>query len=217
MRNTWDEYARRNAEFFIATEAKPLDQEFKWDKAAFFHKGEDEIRSQFREHLGKDGGFEELTVLEIGCGVGRQTRALAKRFKHVYALDVSPEMIQRAAENLHDYTNVTLIVGSGVDLKDVPTSSVDLVFTFVVFQHITDREITHNYFREASRVLRPKGMFLFQVRDLDVAAKSGDVWSGSDVNRDTLSQWAHESRFSISRISGEKTHYMWALLTKSEV
>ena len=39
-----------------------------------------------------------VTVLELGCGVGRMTRPLAQRGFHVTAVDESPEMIERVAD-----------------------------------------------------------------------------------------------------------------------
>jgi len=37
------------------------------------------------------------TALEIGCGLGRITRVLAARAQRVLALDISEEMLARAA------------------------------------------------------------------------------------------------------------------------
>lgn len=214
MRETWDYYAQRNAEFFIATEAKPLSEEFRWNPDEFFRKGEVEIATKLAEYFGDAGKLADLTILEIGCGVGRQTRALAKRFKQVLALDISPEMVRRAKQNLRSCSNVSVILGNGLDLGGVADRSVDVVFSFVVFQHVTDKEITHNYVREAARVLRPGGNFLFQVRDLDVANRSADVWSGSDVGYADLVSWAEECGFEMVRLSGERTHYLWAFFLK---
>ena len=53
------------------------------------------------ERLGADprGG----TCVEVGCGSGRMTAALAERFERVLALDVSPAMLsQRARRNVPD-------------------------------------------------------------------------------------------------------------------
>src|SRR5215216_2564240 len=40
--------------------------------------------------------------VEVGCGPGRMTGALAQRFERVIAVDVSPEMIARARRNVPD-------------------------------------------------------------------------------------------------------------------
>ena len=43
-------------------------------------------------------------VVDVGCGVGRLTRALAARAGHVYGLDVSREMLALAEEHNPDLT-----------------------------------------------------------------------------------------------------------------
>jgi len=40
-------------------------------------------------------GCKDLTVLEIGCGTGRETRYLADCFKRVFATDTSKSMIAK--------------------------------------------------------------------------------------------------------------------------
>jgi ubiquinone/menaquinone biosynthesis C-methylase UbiE len=77
-----------------------------------------------------------LAVLEIGCGVGRMTRMLARIFGRVTVVDVSREMIERARVNLADAHNVTLILGDGATLSLVADQSQDFAFSFIVFQHI---------------------------------------------------------------------------------
>ena len=39
---------------------------------------------------------KDMKVLEIGCGAGRITRALAGFFGEVYAVDISQEMVRQA-------------------------------------------------------------------------------------------------------------------------
>jgi SAM-dependent methyltransferase len=104
-------------------------------------------------------------VVEIGCGIGRMTRALAGRAAHVTGIDVSAEMIERARVALADLENVELLVGNGRDLAGVPDAGADVVYSFIVFQHIPDPSITCGYIREIGRVLRPGGWTVFQVSE----------------------------------------------------
>jgi SAM-dependent methyltransferase len=104
-------------------------------------------------------------VVEIGCGTGRITRAIADRAAAVVGLDVSDEMIKRAREGLSDVDNAEFIVGSGVNLDALPDSSFDVGYSFIVFQHIPDPAITYRYIAELGRVLRPGGWALFQVSE----------------------------------------------------
>jgi ubiquinone/menaquinone biosynthesis C-methylase UbiE len=94
------------------------------------------------------------------------TRAIAARAASVVGIDVSVEMVDRARRELADLDNVEVFVGSGHDLGAVPDASADVVYSFIVFQHIPDPEITCGYIREIGRVLRPGGWTVFHVSQL---------------------------------------------------
>jgi SAM-dependent methyltransferase len=120
-------------------------------------------------------------ALEIGCGPGRMTRPFAAEFGEVWALDVSPAMLETARERLAGRPNVRLHLGSGYDLAGIGDARFDLVFSYIVFQHIPVREAIETYVREAARVLKPGGVFKFQLQgDQSPAcrAREPDTWLG---------------------------------------
>ena len=86
----WDERARENALYFVDNE---LDYENP-DAESFWRRGEDVVE-QMLGSVGLSIGPDEK-VADIGCGVGRLTRALATRAGHVYGIDVSSEMLELA-------------------------------------------------------------------------------------------------------------------------
>ncbi len=74
--------------------------------------------------------------LEVGCGVGRFTRALAKISKHVHAIDVSAAHLKIAEMVLlqENVTNVSLdIIKNPRQFHALP--AVDFVYSAVVLQH----------------------------------------------------------------------------------
>src|SRR3954469_23258634 len=75
-------------------------------------------------------------VLEIGCGVGRVGKHLAKHCQRWIGSDVSPNMLKFAAERLRGFSNVEFIELSGNDLKPISDNSIDLVYCTVVFMHL---------------------------------------------------------------------------------
>ena len=84
-------------------------------------------------------------VLDLGCGLGGYSKALAERDFDVVALDVNPEYVERArslgvAAELYD--------GKRLPLDD---DSVDTVFLFEVIEHLDDPV---ELLREARRVAR---------------------------------------------------------------
>lgn len=59
----------------------------------------------------------EHRVLEIGTGSGYQAAVLASLCKHVYSVEIVPELAKRAAGTLRDlgYDNVSVLTGNGYD------------------------------------------------------------------------------------------------------
>src|SRR5207247_1012705 len=91
MRADWDARSRTNAFYYIASWRKDLSRE------AFFASGEDDYRRLVEPPLAELGvTLTGATVLELGCGVGRMTRAFATRCGRVLAVDISPAMLQQA-------------------------------------------------------------------------------------------------------------------------
>jgi SAM-dependent methyltransferase len=97
--------------------------------------------------------------LEIGCGAGRITRQLAKCFGAVYGVDISPEMLAIARDNV---AGPEFLVSDGLSIP-LPDTSVSAAFSCEVFQHFDDRTIALSYFREVHRVLRMRGTFMIQL------------------------------------------------------
>lgn len=160
MQKEWDQRSRENAYHYIAS------WQDQWDEEQFLLSGEQDVQKLVDPFLAAAGFLPgDKRVLEIGCGVGRMSFALAKRFAVVEALDISSEMVNRA-NSLKEHLgvkNVNFSVGSGRGLNQYSEESVDFAFSFVVFQHIPEVAIIESYIREMGRVLKRGGLFRFQV------------------------------------------------------
>jgi ubiquinone/menaquinone biosynthesis C-methylase UbiE len=95
-------------------------------------------------------------VLEIGCGVGRVGAEVAPRVKEWIGTDISGNMLGHAARRLAHLPNVRFVELSDVSLSEIPTESVDVVYSTVVFMHLYEWD-RYKYVAEAFRVLRPGG------------------------------------------------------------
>ena len=213
MREDWDGRARENAEYYIATATK------EWDRREFFRSGEINVANEIMPDMplicGGGRSPFDLNVLEIGCGVGRMTRALARLFAHVTAIDVSSEMIERATAGLGDLTNVSLILGDGASLPGVGDSTQDFAFSFIVFQHIPSLEVIASYCREVHRVLKPGSLFKFQVQGaVWERAEPPDTWNGVSITAESARQLAAETGFSLEQSLGGGTQYFWLWFRK---
>src|ERR1700730_7322703 len=100
----WAGLARGDAEWAIVSRSgRRRRDETPWTKREFLATGEldaDEI-------LGRLGmvSVDGFQVLEVGCGAGRLVRAFAQRGAVVTGVDVSPRMLELAAQNCADFRN----------------------------------------------------------------------------------------------------------------
>jgi SAM-dependent methyltransferase len=118
---------------------------------------------------------ENASLLEIGCGIGRDAFQLIQRsskIKRYVGVDVTRDSIVWCQKNITKcYPNFTFVhfnakhelynpLGffTSLDFQlPAPDRSIDRVFLGSVFTHLFETEITH-YMKEICRVLRPGGV-----------------------------------------------------------
>jgi len=207
MREDWDQRAKENARYYVNTATA------EWTDDQFFASGEttvaDEILTDLvnvcQGRLSKD-----MRVLEIGCGAGRVTRALANLFGEVHGVDVSGEMVGQAKAALRDRPNAFVYHNNGQDLSVVPQLEFDFAFSSIVFQHIPSREIIENYVREVNRLLRPGALFKFQVQgDSTLETKPDDTWLGVPFSERQAVDMAFRCGFEPRYRHGAGGQYFW--------
>jgi|SRR5437016_5988922 len=157
MSRDWDARARKNAFHYVASWRK------EWDLESFIASGEEDFERLVIPILTRcDLRLADNCMLELGCGAGRMTASFAKRFEHVYAFDLSHEMLSRARRIHTAQQNILWLLSNGADLSCVASDSMDFVFSYLVLQHLPEEAFAFQYISEMLRVLRPGGVFLFQ-------------------------------------------------------
>ncbi len=213
MRREWDDRARENARHFVAT------AQTEWTDEEYFESGRENVRREILTDMGnicqgKDP--KQMKVLEIGCGSGRITRALAEVFGEVYAVDISGEMIRQAKEALRDTPNAHVFQNSGSDLAVLGDIKVDFAFSYIVFQHIPSRDVIESYVREVHRLLRPGGLFKFQVQgDSTLLTSPEDTWLGVPFSDADAVAMAENCGFEPRYRHGAGSQYFWLWFFKS--
>jgi malonyl-CoA O-methyltransferase len=101
------------------------------------------------------GGQRFDSILEIGCGTGKNTAFLAQIGRTVQAVDFSEGMIAKAREKVRA-RNVRFSLMDITRPWEVEEESFDLITCSLVLEHIRDLD---HVFREASWALRPTGRF----------------------------------------------------------
>jgi len=139
LRREWDDRAR----------TAPLD-------ADYYRSGDGDVERDIVPHIAARG-----TVLDIGCGAGRMTRALSRVFERVYAVDISAGMVSLARTALQDLPHVRVFQNDGLSLGMI-REPVDLAIAIGVFPHLA-AEWIENYARAVWQLLRPGGAFVFEI------------------------------------------------------
>jgi len=147
----WDKRARANARKYIASASWKTEENF--DKSGFVDT---------RQVLADILVPKDCVALEIGVGIGRIARHMAKSVGELYGVDVSSEMVERARERLNGISNCQVRQNNGSDLSMFPDEKFDFVYSVYVFQHLP-REVFRSYLKEIYRVLRPNGLLKFQI------------------------------------------------------
>jgi malonyl-CoA O-methyltransferase len=96
------------------------------------------------------------SILEIGCGTGKNTAFLAQIARRVRALDFSPGMIEKAKEKVLA-KNVTFAMADITQPWPCDAEEFDLIVCNLVLEHIED--LSH-IFAQAARTLSTGGRFL---------------------------------------------------------
>jgi ubiquinone/menaquinone biosynthesis C-methylase UbiE len=105
--------------------------------------------------LRKSISGENLEVLEIGCGTGKNTEWLLTKAKHLIAADFSAEMLAKAKEKI-TATNVEF---KQFDLRgewELSANEFDLITCSLALEHIKNIDFV---FGQARKVLRTGGLF----------------------------------------------------------
>jgi SAM-dependent methyltransferase len=101
------------------------------------------------------------TIIDLGCGEGRNTREFARRGARVTGIDVSARMIEAAvASEAEVPLGIDYRLASFSDLSQWPDRSFDLVVSTMALMDGPDFE---GAARQAYRVLRSGGGFYFNV------------------------------------------------------
>src|SRR5262245_25624141 len=81
----------------------------------------------------------DARVVEIGPGSGKWTVRMAPLVRELVVVDVAEAMLDQTRARLQDgeIRNVSYVLGSGKDLRPLPSDRFDLVFGYDVFVQIS--------------------------------------------------------------------------------
>jgi len=128
-----------------------------WDEQAVFcnqpyHKWKNSIVENFiHKNINR-----ESNVLEIGPGHGRWTEFILKKAKKLILVDLNPKCIEFCKNKFSKFNNIGYYVNDSKTLNFIEDNSIDFIWSYDSFVHM-EKKVISNYFKEFSRVLKPKG------------------------------------------------------------
>lgn len=168
-----------------------------WNKAAeawadFVRKGKDHYRIGLNNPAVFEilGDIQGLTVLDLACGEGYNTRILAGKGAKTTGVDFSPKMVGLAKqEEARRKLGIEYFILDAMNLKGVSSSQFDLVTCFMALQDIENFRMA---ILEVSRVLKPNGRFVFSIPHpcFELPAINGE--EGSSLRR-----YFEEAKYSL--------------------
>jgi SAM-dependent methyltransferase len=156
---TWERLAQIDPLWAVLSE--PDKKGRRWVAEEFLASGEAEVANLLAD-LEKLGFSARGEAVDFGCGAGRLSIALARRFDHVTSIDISPTMLEIAEQFAGSSPSITFVHNARPDLVCLADSSVDLAYSNIVLQHM-DAHLAVGYLQELARALRPDGVLAFQL------------------------------------------------------
>jgi ubiquinone/menaquinone biosynthesis C-methylase UbiE len=101
-------------------------------------------------------GNKNANILEIGCGTGIFTKALAKTCKNITAIDISPDLLKIAKAKTGKSGKVKFLVRNAY-ATDFKNNNFDYVYGCSILHHLDmDKAL-----KELIRILKPGGKIIF--------------------------------------------------------
>lgn len=204
QKQLWEALAKENPRYYINT-----DFGRRITESQFKQSGE----TAYSRLIVNDGLiWSRDSIVDFGCGTGRLTEFMARDFKKVIGVDISPTMIAQGKTRLQTLKNVEFLEIDGQSLP-LPNNSVEVVFSYLVFQHIKNRKMVETAFGEIFRVLKPGGIFKTLLRS-DKQKDMSRWWSGVEYNPEASRLLAEKIGFKILKIEPVERHTYWLWLQK---
>lgn len=204
QKQLWEELAKENFKYYINTGfgREITDDQFK-------RSGQED----YKKLLVNDGLiWSKDSLLDFGCGAGRITEFMAKDFKSIVGVDIAPTMIVHGKKRLEGIKNVKFLETDGINIP-LPENSIDFVFSYLVFQHIKDRNMVEGAFKEIYKVLKRGGVFKVLMRS-DKQPDMSKWWSGVEYSKDASKVLYEKVGFKLIKTKNVDEHAYWLWLQK---
>ena len=133
----WEHLGRTEPHWSVITNPNYLQERYKGNETAFYSSGESECK-MFDAALARAGVKPNPAgiCLELGCGVGRVTDALARRYASVIGVDISASHLAIAQAYNHEHNIANVQLRHLARLEQVASlGEFDVLYSRIVLQH----------------------------------------------------------------------------------
>jgi len=163
----WKQWGKKNPYYGIVG-IETAEFESRW-RQRFFETGKihmDHVFAEIERYDAIPAGRGK--ALDFGCGAGRMLLQLVDRFDNLVGVDVSPDQLALARENVK--ANHLRLVSS-LDELAAEAGTFDFVNTFVVLQHIRPNPQGYQIIDKMLKLLKPGGAFALHFTVGDTRSK----------------------------------------------
>jgi len=187
-----------NEQSIVPVESEDFDRAYSFPITAW---GDFRIPSELKELVQKNNAHK---ALELGCGLGRFSRYLAKQGLAVTAVDFSPVAIAKARKKAENGRSKPDFITANVTNLGVIKDSFDVSFDVGCF-HCLHETARYKYASEVCRLLKPGGIHLIWALD----AAPGGIEMTPAVISETFKAGFQLQDSSASRRRIAKSHWYW--------
>ncbi len=121
-------------------------------------------------------------ILDLGCGTGRWSEALARRYRkaEILSLDLAPGMVAEARRRMSAWQRRfgrRRLLCADAEALPLADDSIDMIFSNATLQWCQELD---TLFRELRRVLRPGGVAMFTTFGPDTLTELRQAWAEVD-------------------------------------
>jgi len=108
--------------------------------------------------------WENKIALDFACGKGRNVTNMLSlcHWERVDGIDISPNNIHYCMKEYKDFSS-NWYCNNGIDVSDLKDDEYDFIMSTIALQHIPVYDIRRSILSDLLRVLKPGGLFSFQM------------------------------------------------------
>ena len=147
--------------------------------------------------------FGNARVLEVGCGLGTDSRQFAINGASVVGVDLSINSVQLARKHFQVFETRGDFIASDAEHLPFSDGSFDVIYSFGVLHHTPDTELA---IEECYRVLKPGGVFismLYNRRSWHVVVEPHLAWLKRRLLMQALPSRPGEAEEVVRRYDGD--------------